>query len=391
MITRRQFLITSTALTASQFLSSCSNPTETLNITMLQGSIPTQLVAAFRQTLSKNNPIKFKPEAQLARIFKLLETWHQQEKPKRWGLNQITNLWNSSSKQADLVTLGDLWLDNAISQNLIQPLDIDQLSGWHNLAPRFQKLVTKNDKIYGAPYRWGNTVIAYRKDKFQEFNQDNKGKSEILEIKDWSDLWRPELQGQISLLDNYREIIGLTLKNLGHSYNSSNLTAIPGLESALNTLHQQVKFYSSNKYLEPLALGDTWVAVGWSTDILPLIRRYPQKIGLVVPTSGTALWADLWVQPTIANDIGDRVESRLESWIDFCWQNPGAATIMLFTNGISPILNQDNQAELTEDLKNKQNFLDFSLKSFPNSEFISNLTRETDQEYQSLWKKIRTS
>ena len=382
MITRREFLVTSTVITASQLLSSCSNPTETLNVTMLQGSIPTQLVGAFRQTLPRNNLIKFKPEAQLQRIFDLLENWQKGEIPRSWGLSQVKNLWNSSSTQADLVTLGDSWLENAIAQKLIQPLDLDlsKLSGWNNLHPRFQKLVTKDGTIYAAPYRWGNTVIAYRKDK-----------SEIPEIKDWSDLWREEFKERISLLDNYREIIGLTLKKLGYSYNSSDLTKISDLESELKALHQQVKFYSSNKYLQPLVLGDTWAAVGWSSDILPLVRRYPKKIGVVVPTSGTSLWADLWVQPTITDSISDHVKSRLESWIDFCWQNSGAETIMLFTNGISPILNQENQAELTKELKNNQDFIDFSFKSLPNSEFILPLAPEIDRKYQFLWKKIRTS
>ena len=380
MITRRQFLVTSTAITASQLLSSCSNPTETLNVMMLQGSIPTQLVGAFRQSLAKNNQIKFKPEAQLQRIFNLLETWHKGEKPKNWGLEQVTNLWHRSSTKADLVTLGNSWLENAIAKKLIQPLDISKLSGWNNINPKFQKLVTKDDKIYGAPYRWGNTVIAYRKDK-----------SEIPEIKDWSDLWREEFKERISLLDNYREIIGFTLKKLGYSYNSSSLKSIPNLESELKALHQQVKFYSSNKYLQPLVLGDSWAAVGWSTDIVPLIRRYPKKIGMVVPASGTSLWADLWVQPTLTDSISDRVTDRLKKWIEFCWETPGASKIMLFTNGISPILNPENQATLTKDLKNNQDFIASSLQSLPKSEFILSLDSEVDREYQSLWNKIRTS
>ena len=380
MITRRQFLVTSAAITASQLLSSCSNPPETLNITILQGSIPTQLVGAFRQTLARNNLIKFKPEAQLSRIFNLLETWQQEEPVKSGGLNQVTRLWNRSPKQADLVSLGNSWFKKAIAENLIQPLGIGEMPGWTNLDPRFQKLVTQDGKIYGAPYRWGNTVIAYRKDK-----------TEIPEIKDWSDLWREELRGRISLLDNYREIIGLTAKKLGYSYNNRDLTAIPELESALTTLHQQVKFYSSDKYLQPLALGDSWVAVGWSSDILPLVRRYQDKIGVIVPASGTALWADLWVQPTITDQISDRVEERLKKWIDFCWETPGASTIMLFTNGISPIINQENQATLTKELKNNQDFIASSLQSFRRSEFILPLESEVDRAYQSLWKKIRTS
>ena len=210
MITRRQFLVITTAITANQFLSSCSNPTETLNVMMLQGSIPSQLVGAFRQSLAKNSPIKFKPEAQFKKIFDLLKTWQKEEEPRSWGINQVANLWNKTPTQADLVTLGNAWLENAIAQNLIQPLDISNLSSWQGLDPRFQQLVTSNGVVYAAPYRWGNTVIAYRKDKLPAFNASKSNKSEI---KDWSDLWHPALAGRVSLLDNYREVIGLTLKN----------------------------------------------------------------------------------------------------------------------------------------------------------------------------------
>ena len=35
--------------------------------------------------------------------------------------------------------------------------------------------------------------------------------------KDWSDLWRTELRDRISLLDQPREVIGLTLKKMGFS------------------------------------------------------------------------------------------------------------------------------------------------------------------------------
>lgn len=64
----------------------------------------------------------------------------------------------------------------------------------------------------------------------------------------------------------------------------------------LKTLNQQVKFYDSRNYLQPLILGDTWLAVGWSTDIIPLIERY-HNIKAVIPLSGTSLWADIWVKP----------------------------------------------------------------------------------------------
>lgn len=37
-----------------------------------------------------------------------------------------------------------------------------------------------------------------------------------------------------------------------------------------------------------------WVAVGWSSDVLPAVKRM-RNVAMVVPRSGASLWADLWV------------------------------------------------------------------------------------------------
>ena len=76
------------------------------------------------------------------------------------------------------------------------------------------------------------------------------------------------MKGNISLLNQAREVIGLTLKKLGKSYNTEDIGQVENLKSELVQLNQQVKFYSSDNYLQSLVIGDTWLAVGWSKDCL---------------------------------------------------------------------------------------------------------------------------
>lgn len=38
------------------------------------------------------------------------------------------------------------------------------------------------------------------------------------------------------------------------------------------------------------------MAVGWSSDVLPVAKRMSNVV-VIVPKSGTSLWADLWVFP----------------------------------------------------------------------------------------------
>lgn len=383
MFSRRSFLTMATATVLTQLTSGCSNSVNALKILLLEGSVPLQLINDFRKSVLKEKKANFQANTQLQSIFKLLEKWH---KPAESSPNKSfsVRIFNKSLDNANLATLGDSWLSLAIQQQLIQPLKLNSLENWSKLPLNWQKLVKRDrqgkladdGEIWGAPYRWGGVVIAYRQDKLKQIPTD------------WQDLWRKELRGRISLLDSPRETIGLTLKKLGYSYNTKDLSQVDNLEAELSALHQQVKFYSSDHYLQPLILGDTWVAVGWSTDILPISKRY-SNIKFVIPQSGTSLWTDLWVKPRLPGDKITKEESTLaQAWIDFCWQFKPAQQISLFTSGTSPILWSIDTQKLSKDL-HKNPFLTLSAKSKENSEFIVPLEAKTAKQYESLWLKIR--
>jgi putative spermidine/putrescine transport system substrate-binding protein len=245
-------------------------------------------------------------------------------------------------------------------------------------------LVTRNAQgepdsqgaVWGAPYRWGSTVIIYRRDILQE-----KG---LQPTQDWSDLWRADLRRQISLLDQPREVIGLTLKKLGYSYNTPDLTTVSRLESELRSLHQQVKLYSSAAYLQPLLLGDTWVAVGWSTDILPILKRNA-NLAAVFPAAGTALWADLWVRPKLATTTDQPV---LNEWINFFWQPQIAEQLSLLSRATSPAVMELPPEQLEKELRSDRLLLPPS-SSFQASEFLQPLASSTVRQYEDLWSRMR--
>lgn len=56
----------------------------------------------------------------------------------------------------------------------------------------------------------------------------------------------------------------------------------------------QVLLFDSGNYLKAFSVGDAWVAVGWSNDILPAAKRM-SNVAVIAPKSGASLWADLWV------------------------------------------------------------------------------------------------
>ncbi|HEY9750552.1 MAG TPA: extracellular solute-binding protein, partial [Allocoleopsis sp.] len=310
----------------------------------------------------------------------------------------------------DLVTLGDYWLAAAIQQQLIQPLDPQQIPAWSQVPSDWQALVTRdrqgkpavNGEVWGMPYRWGTTVIAYRADKFAEQGWAPP--------TDWSDLWRPELRDRISLLDQPREVIGLTLKKLGRSYNTENLSEVTNLKPELQALHKQVKLYSSTNYLQPLILGDTWLAVGWSTDILALMKNNRQ-IAAVVPRSGTRLWSELWVRPAVkaatsaSATTGTRQDTTanstkqsstnqpqqptlVEQWLDFCLQPQTAIQLSVLSQAAAPSLLKIDRTTLPSALQ-KQPVLLPEASIIQKSEFLTPLSDQAIAQYRSLWLAVR--
>jgi putative spermidine/putrescine transport system substrate-binding protein len=394
---RRSFLLQASGLAASAALTGCSSsPTTSLKVRLLRGSVPAQLPGLFQKSL-KATPVTldFKPEAQIQKLFSLLQTWKQQSQaPRSSGFSlpfSVPLVYDKSAAIVpDLVTLGDAWLAIAIRQGLIQPLaptNSTTWSQWQQVPADWRSIVTRNDqgelaangKIWGAPYRWGTTVIAYNREIFAQKN--------LQPPTDWADLWRPELRGHISLLDQPREVIGLTLKKLGASYNTADLTAIKNLTRELQSLHQQVKFYSSDHYLQPLILGDTWVAVGWSTDVLITMRQQP-KIAAVVPASGTALWADLWVRPATATHTQPEDLAVLAQWLDFCWQPTTATQLSVLSQAASPILVNHPPSPLPQEISSNPILLP-PAATLQHSEFLAPLSPTTTGQYQSQWENLR--
>jgi putative spermidine/putrescine transport system substrate-binding protein len=381
------------ALTQGLGLTGCSRPSQrSVRVRLLDNSFPVQLLKEFQRRSDQAENLSFLTSEQLADLYELLQDW-QTAAANEEGEDEAR-----STSIADLITLGDYWLTPAIQQGLIQPLNLAQVDGWQTLANQeiWRTLVQRDrqgqpsaeGEVWAAPYRWGTMMIAYQAERFAEEGWTPP--------TDWSDLWRSEFARRISLLDSPRSVIGLTLKKLGQSVNTADLTTVPNLESELAALHQQVKVYTSDAYLQPLILEDTAMAVGWSMEILPLVKR-DRRIAAVVPASGTVLTADLWVQPATVPDFtsngtanGDTTErsTLLQQWLAFGWEPKIAAQLSLLSSAMSPIFFGNDRSQLPDSLRQNDRLLP-PAEVLQRSEFLLPLPDTAIDQYRRLWESVR--
>lgn len=310
-----------------------------LRIVSLRGSVPPLWLRDFITSQGRHAKVTMKVHGDLGAIVSQLSCSLKEKK-----------LTQESTMASDLVTIGDLWLEHAISRGVLSPLKGSESSEWfQNLNPAWQAHLRRDEKgqlshqgsIYAAPYRLGATVIAFRHDLFTKHN--------IPPIKKWEDLWHPRLVGRVAMVNSPREVVGATLKSLGAPYNVDSFEKdVKGGRKAVaerfKTLRKQVRLFDSTNHLKALKAGDVYVAVGWSNDVLSFARRSSQ-VTVVTPEDGTSLWADLWAVPATnkvrSNKIGGRIRGPsplVSQWINFCLQPARAQSFQqeIFI-GASPI------------------------------------------------------
>ncbi|WP_373541417.1 extracellular solute-binding protein [Chamaesiphon sp.] len=387
---RRSFLVTIGSLALGSSLTSCQSPNQsTLRLVALKNSLPPQLVGEFTKSIQPTNSVvELASVSQFTEIVSQLQEWRKTGTAEAKGMKiPFVPAAKSPAYIPNLVSLSDAWLPMVIQEKLIQPIDPQNLTNWSKLEPRWRELSNRDERgnnrstgqIWGVPYRWGTTVIIYRRDRLAAAN--------IPIPTDWQDLWNLRLKQRISVLDRSREVIGLTLKKLGYSYNHPDLSQVINLKSELAKLHQQVSFYSADNYLQPLIMGDTWVAVGWSLDAIDLVQRNP-NIGAIVPSSGTSISTDLWVQPTSPNPRSSDVSKLTQQWLDYCLQPKASNQISLFTSGTAPLLTSLNPDLLSVDIRKKLLILP-PKSALDRSEFIAPLPAVSKTQFDRLWEEVR--
>ncbi len=428
-IGRRRMLLGALALGMGALGGCGRSPEQVLRLGALSGTVPAHLPGAFRafvqaflrSQLDKPDQKVLKDaigegfrvavavqslDSGTAIAETLLRLQAEAEGDVQGGLpGWVPLLGRRETVPADLMLLGDRWLSMAQREQWIQPLEmeLDQDARGAIADDRWRAVMAgtgaaadeESDEkaVWGMPYRWGTTVLVYRKDRLAEMGGP---------ITDWGDLWRSQLRGKVVLLNQAREVIGAVLKEMGESYNAANLDDVAGLGDRLEALHRQALTYTNTDYLQPLLMGDAWVAMGWSRDVLPVLPRRSQ-LAAVVPRSGSALWADLWVCPSgqstasasaVPRGGGDGEKALQQAlrraWVEFCWTPDIARRVTLQTSGASPqFLNGDWETLAKDQQGASGDRIRFpAVDVLDRCEFLLPLSDETRQQYQRLWSGL---
>ncbi|MDX2229662.1 MAG: spermidine/putrescine ABC transporter substrate-binding protein [Leptolyngbyaceae cyanobacterium bins.349] len=360
-LSRRQILQMFTAIAAGSLLPGCG-----------------WTLAEVRPALSKGNKDELSIYTWESYIDpQLTDTFHTQS-----GITVTADIYDSnetmlatflSGKGAiySVIYPSDYKVAEMIERKLLRVMDHSRINGIENLMPEFQNSVYDPGNRYSMPISWGTTGLLYNTEAL------NPGP------EDWEDLWRlqTKLNRKMTLLADVREVMGATLKSLGHSYNSTNPAEIKQAYEKLVQLKPAVTTFTTDAWRDRLLAGDLTLAMAYSADAVRLIQENPDaKLRYVIPTSGTSLWSDTMVIPVTSPNVDAAYE-----WINFMMQPSVAVDVTRRLFFATP--NQAAYDQLPAPLRNNRSL-------FPPEEVIQACERIIPLEpkvlelYEQYWTKL---
>ncbi len=193
---------------------------------------------------------------------------------------QLTKLGNDGGGY-DVTFPTSTDIPDLVAKGTIVPLDKSLLPNAVNLGKEWVDPGYDKGNVHSVPYLWWTTGVGYDTTKVEGTPTSSKL------------LWDPKYDNHILMLDDWQEVFGMTLIQLGYSANTDNLAQ---LDEALALLEKQkplVRNWSTDTIAE-MSSGDYWVGQIWGSDLYQ-IADSNDKIAYFIPEEGGVVGSDTMV------------------------------------------------------------------------------------------------
>lgn len=211
---------------------------------------------------------------------------------RRTGARVVVDTYSSNEELLAKVQSGMTGYDVAVPSDfmagimarlgLLAELDPERIPNMAHIAEHLRGLPFDPQFRYAVPYLWGTVGIGYDSEAIPDPPES------------WDILWNPRYRGRISLLNDQREVLGMALRSLGYSLNSTDPAQIDAAKNKLLAQKPLVKVYTSEHFDQLLVSGEVVLAHAWGGPVARAMRERP-SIRYVVPREGGTIWTDCLV------------------------------------------------------------------------------------------------
>ncbi|WP_233556278.1 polyamine ABC transporter substrate-binding protein [Noviherbaspirillum sedimenti] len=272
-------------------------------------------------------------------------------------------------------------VETLIRQHALLPLDKEALGHLANIKPAFLNLWYDPGNRYSVPYAYSVTLIGYNVDKLRQLG---------LPTDSWALIFEPrylqKLKGKVTVLNSQRELMGAAMKYLGYSIQDRDMRKWEQAKQLILRAKPYWAAFSNSTYIKDLAIGNIWVAHGYSNDMFRAredarAARRPFAIGYFTPREGAVLAVDNMVLHR-----GGRQGALAHRFIDFMLEGENSASLANMIGAGNP--NRDAARFIRHDIASDPNI-------FPDAAMLQRLEMIRDMEPRErrilgrMWTEIK--
>jgi len=254
-----------------------------------------------------------------------------------------------------------------IEKGAIVELDRTLVPNIVNLGAEWSNPGYDPENTYSVPYMWWTTGVGYDSALITDEPTSSKA------------LWDPRWAQHISMLDDFQEVFGLALIQLGYSANTELTNE---LDEALALLKEQkplVRTYSTDT-ITTMTSGDVWIGHIWGADRFA-IQEVNENVLYYIPEEGGVKGSD-----TVAVFSGAEHPIAAHLFINHLLdaQNSAANTNLIYYMGPNAAAREFILPEILEDptINPDQQIVD-------KLEELLNLDAALRDEYLGRWQELR--
>ena len=271
----------------------------------------------------------------------------------------------------DVILVSDALMPRMIKENLIQELNKDNIPNISQMDEEYLNLEIDPGNKYSVPYMFGTVGLIYNKDVVKE------------NVDSWDILWNEKYKDKVFMFDTYRDTIGVALKKLGYSLNSTDPKQI---EEAKELLIQQRKtvdpIYGVDNGTTMIPAGESDINMIWSGEGLNLQEENPNLV-YIVPKEGANFWIDSLCIPSNAKNV-----EGAEKFINFVSDKKSALRIADEIGYTTP--NKEARLEQPESVRNNPNAY-MPKEIMDRCEIYVDFPKDIKKIYDNAWLDIKSS
>ncbi|MGI6724947.1 MAG: ABC transporter substrate-binding protein [Christensenellales bacterium] len=184
-----------------------------------------------------------------------------------------------TGNEYDVILASDYAINMLRKDGKLLPLDKEKLPNYGNLDPDFLGQYYDENNEYTVPYTAGTPLIVYNPDLVD------------IEITGYEDLWNPALKDSVVIIDDARNIIGITLKTLGYSFNTTDDGQLAQAREKLMKLRPNVRSFNYDTPHNDLISGEVSVGYMFTPFVLLAMDEMP-NLKVVYPKEGMGFGID---------------------------------------------------------------------------------------------------